>query len=43
MIEAYEPNDDKAVLLANGMEHLVGVLGTVCSGFGEQSIKHDPE
>ncbi len=35
MLDADEPNDDQAVLLAHGMEHLVGVLGTVCSGLGE--------
>lgn len=35
MVDADEPNDDQAELLANGMEHLVGVLGAVCSGLGE--------
>ncbi len=35
MIDADEPNDDQAKLLANGMENLVGVLGAVCSGLGE--------
>ena len=35
MVDADEPNDDQAELLANGMEHLVGVLGTVVSGLGE--------
>lgn len=36
MVDADEPNDDQAELLANGMEHLVGVLGTVVSGIGEE-------
>jgi hypothetical protein len=35
MIDADEPNDDQAELLAHGMENLVGVLGAVCSGLGE--------
>ena len=35
MIDADVPNDDQAALLAHGMENLVGVLGTVCSGLGE--------
>ena len=35
MIDADEPNDDQAKLLAHGMENLVGVLGAVCSGLGE--------
>ena len=35
MVDADEPNDEQAVLLANGMENLVGVLGTVCSGLDE--------
>ncbi len=35
MIDADEPNDDQAKMLAHGMENLVGVLGTVCSGLGE--------
>ena len=35
MIDADEPNDDQAALLAHGMEDLVGVLGAVCSGLGE--------
>ncbi len=29
MIDGDEPNDDQAVLLAHGMENLVGVLGAV--------------
>jgi hypothetical protein len=35
MIDADVPNDDQAKLLVLGMENLVGVLGTVCSGLGE--------
>ncbi len=35
MIDAVEPNDEQAVMLANGMENLVGVLGAICSGVGE--------
>lgn len=35
MVDADEPNDDQAILLVNGLECLVGVLGTVCSGLGE--------
>jgi hypothetical protein len=35
MVDADEPNDEQTVMLANGMENLVGVLGTVCSGLGE--------
>ncbi len=35
MADAVEPNDEQAVMLANGMESLVGVLGAVCSGLGE--------
>ncbi len=35
MIDADEPNDDQAKLLAHGMENLVGVLGTVCSALGK--------
>ncbi len=35
MIDADEPNEEQVVMLANGMENLVGVLGTVCSGLGE--------
>jgi len=35
MADVDEPNNDQAVLLAHGMENLVGVLGIVCSGLGE--------
>lgn len=35
MLDADEPNDDQAQLLVRGMENLVGVLGSVCSGLGE--------
>ena len=35
MIDVGVPNDDQAKLLAHGMENLVGVLGSVCSGLGE--------
>ena len=31
-----EPNEEQAKLLANGMETLLGVLGNVCSGLGEE-------
>lgn len=33
---ATEPNDEQAVLLRDGMEVLVGVLGSVLSGLGEE-------
>jgi hypothetical protein len=33
---APESNDDQALLLADGMEILVGVLGNVLSGLGEE-------
>lgn len=36
MVDAPEPNDGQAVLLADGMEILVGVLGNVVSGLGEE-------
>lgn len=35
MLEADAPNEKQATLLAFGMENLVGVLGSVCSGLGE--------
>ena len=35
MVNAPEPNDEQAVLLADGMEILVGVLENVLSGLGE--------
>lgn len=31
-----EPNKAQAELLTNGMETLVGMLGNVCSGLGEE-------
>lgn len=33
---ATEPNEEQALLLRNGMEVLVGVLGNVLSGLGEK-------
>ena len=36
MVNAAEPNDQQAGLLADGMEILVGVLGNVMSGLGEE-------
>lgn len=36
MVDADEPNDAQAAMLANGMENLVGVLGAVCGGLREQ-------
>ena len=36
IIDATEPNDEQAVLLRDGMEVLVGVLGSVLSGIGEE-------
>lgn len=35
LLDADEPNEDQAKLLTVGMETLVGVLGSVCSGLGE--------
>ena len=34
-LDAGEPNDDQSKLLTDGMEILVGVLGNVLSGLGE--------
>jgi hypothetical protein len=34
-LDATEPNEDQALLLKDGMEILVGVLGGVISGLGE--------
>jgi len=31
-----QASDAQAAMLANGMENLVGVLGAVCGGLGEQ-------
>lgn len=36
IIGAETPNDDQAVLLKDGMEILVGLLGNVLSGLGEE-------
>ena len=36
IINATEPNDEQAVLLRDGMEVLVGVLGNVLSGLSEE-------
>jgi hypothetical protein len=36
MANAVEPNEEQAALLRDGMEILVGVLGGVLSGFGEE-------
>lgn len=35
-LHATEPNDDQAAMLEAGMENLVGVLGSVLSGLGEE-------
>ena len=36
LLDIDEPNEEQAKLLAYGMEPLVGVLGNVCSGLGEE-------
>jgi hypothetical protein len=36
LIDMGEPNEAQAELLTHGMETLVGVLGNVCSGLGEE-------
>jgi len=36
MLDATEPNDEQVALLSNGMEILVGVLGNVLSGLGDE-------
>jgi hypothetical protein len=36
LVDMSEPNEAQAQLLTNGMETLVGVLGNVCSGLGEE-------
>ncbi|MDT3708288.1 MAG: hypothetical protein ROZ09_15830 [Thiobacillus sp.] len=36
MVNALEPNDGQVALLADGMEILVGALGSVLSGLGEE-------
>lgn len=35
-LEAGVPNDEQAKMLGDGMEIFVGVLGSVCSGLGEE-------
>lgn len=35
-LDVSEPNDDQVKLLARGMENLVGVLGNVLSGLGQE-------
>ncbi len=35
MVDVDEPNDEQVVMLAHGLECLVGVLGAVCSGLGD--------
>jgi hypothetical protein len=35
-LDTSEPNDDQVILLARGMENLVGVLGSVLSGLGQE-------
>lgn len=36
LLDATEPNDEQALLLEDGMEVLIGVLGSVLSGLGEE-------
>lgn len=36
ILDAEEPNEEQAALLANGMQNLVGVLGGVMSGFEDK-------
>ncbi len=35
LLDTDKLSDDQALMLASGLECLVGVLGTVCSGLGE--------
>lgn len=35
-LDASEPNEDQVQMLTGGMENLVGVLGSVLSGLGEE-------
>lgn len=35
-LDVSEPNDEQVKLLARGMENLVGVLGNVLSGLGQE-------
>ncbi len=36
LLDATKPNDEQALLLTDGMEVLIGVLGSVLSGLGEE-------
>ena len=36
LLDATDPSDEQLKLLTGGMENLVGVLGNVCSGLGEE-------
>ena len=36
MLDATEPNEAQIVMLVRGMENLVGLLGNVMSGLGEE-------
>lgn len=36
MVEASEPNKEQLALLTNSMEILIGILGSMVSGVGEQ-------
>ena len=36
ILDATEPNDEQVVLLRDGMENLVGLLGGVLNGLGEE-------
>ena len=36
ILDTPEPNDDQAALLGDGMAILVGILGNVVSGLGEE-------
>lgn len=36
LLDATEPNDEQALLLTDGVEVLIGVLGSVLSGLGEE-------
>lgn len=36
VLDATEPNEEQALMLRNGMEILVGLLGVVLSGLGEE-------
>lgn len=36
LIDSTDPSDAQLKLLSDGMQNLVGVLGNVCSGLGEE-------